>query len=325
MPPAPLIRSLAFLAIAGCAPAWSQTPLFDSGRTATLEEARGAFSCPTDRLVNLYAALGQDEVLGIMAVETEVLLICSERQEKLLRIAEAELRLRKALNIAEPGPGAARISITGADLAAGAAQVTDCPAPGTTAGSPVQTPAHGGGGNGADPDAEALAEASAVSGAGVPAPLTAEPAAGPSGRTGGAAEAVASVRGLLELALAASAPLALTPAAAEGGQSCGGWSWVWTTRDFSGGRTALLRSEDGAEIEIGEQDSLPGGLTVASISNAGVSLSEPGGGTIRLPPVSQGGAPAAAAGGREEESPGSMSGVPADIQSRAIEILGEGG
>ena len=108
----------------------------------------------------------------------------------------------------------------------------------------------------------------------------------------------------------------LEPRAAEeseGGGGCGGWSWVWTAKDFTGARSALLLAAAGETREVSEDDGLPGGLTVTAIGNDGVSVRDQAGRVTRLPR-------AAAAVTAETEVR-----IPAEIEARVREIRGGGG
>ncbi|MDE0256046.1 MAG: hypothetical protein OYG32_14740 [Rhodospirillaceae bacterium] len=90
----------------------AQTPLFDAdGGESAARGLRGAFSCPVDKLTELYRGLAPRELPAAMAVETEVLLICAERQEKIQALLEAEIRLRRLMDIPDPPPGSPRISV----------------------------------------------------------------------------------------------------------------------------------------------------------------------------------------------------------------------
>ena len=249
---------LCLVALAGT-PAAAQTPLFPAGpASGELETLRTAFSCPVGHLFDLYADLTDaTEALDVLAVETEVLLICRSRQERLASIASAEFELRRLLGIEDPAGGAARVSIAGTS-GPSAPLLIDCPGPSS----------------GAAEDAGEAAE-SGPSKADFPAPPVMQASAGGTGLP----EAIA---GLLET-LAAPAPAGAV-------MDCGSWSWLWTGRDHTRRHTAVLVSPGGQRRQVTIGDRLPSGETVTGITVDGVTISR-GGDSHRLPPFADDGTP----------------------------------
>ena len=254
--------------LAACAalaggPAGAQTPLFQTGEgQAHLLVLQTAFSCPISHLSELYTALAEaSEVLDVMAVETEVLAICRERQQRLAEIAQAEIELRAVLGIADPATGAARVSITEGDTQQQPLLVS-CPDPGTTS-SPDQLasePALVG-----SEDDSLMAAASAAQG-GLPSALA------PAATGSAAADALAALLAALDRS-----------GASEGGNCQAEWSWAWTGRDHARRHTALLVSPDGARQEVTIGDRLPSGQTVTAITQAGVVVDDISGQIVQLP------------------------------------------
>ena len=291
---------LACLAI----PAAAQTPLFgaDSRNDAT-ESLAGAFSCPVDKLVDLYSSLAPDELPARLAVETEVLLICAERQEKLRSILTVELELRELMDIPDPGPGAGRISVAGH---AGPAAVQPAAAP--AACPPVDGPPADGREIVQAPPLPEPAPAAQTP----PVPTEAQPPG--DGRDG------------VLMSLVATALTRLSDSAAAGErqqQSCGGWSWLWTVRTAQGQQLARLIDADGSAVEVREQDLLDGGLSVARIGPDGVSVQDARGAVWPLPravDAPEGEVMAGPGGEREAEAEDStvaaMGMVPTDAAER---------
>ena len=250
----------------------AQAPLFPADRDGTSETLQSAFSCPLGRLTDLYSALAEAaEVLDVMSVETEVLVICRTRQERLRAVAEAELELRKLFGLANPAAGAARISIM--DAADGQAPiiVDSCPEP-----PPIASAGQ------AEPEA---AES-------VPMPEipteTVDRSGGIDPVPGGTAPAPVA-----ELLSALLTGLADAPEAdgTDAGGSCSTWSWAWTGRDHSRRQSAMLVSPEGLRREVAVGDRLSGRLTVAAITPAGVTVDDGTGNLIRLPPSAGGAVP----------------------------------
>ncbi len=245
-------------------PVLAQTPLFGVGGDTEHLTLQTAFSCPLGQLSELYASLSRaEDVLDVMAVETEVLAICRARQERLQAIAQAELELRRVLGIENPARAAARVSIMEGEnvaplvLACAESEVEPMPA--------------------AEPEA-------------TPSPaVLATPATSPL-QPGPREKASVPAADIFAALLAA---LDDEPAAAGGG--CNGWSWMWTGRDHSRRYTALIVSPDGARREVAIGDRLPSGQTVVSITSAGVVIDDAAGNSTRLPPFG-GGAPAPSMG-----------------------------
>ena len=247
------------LKAAACLPAAAQTPLFPVGpASGELEALKTAFSCPVSHLFDLYADLTDaTEALDVLAVETEVLLICRTRQARLASIATAEIELRRLLEIGDPAGGAARVSIAGTS-AQPAPLLIDCPRPGS---GPAE-------------DTGEAAESGPTE-AELPAPqFMPETPAG-----SGLPEAIAA---LLET-LAAPAPAGAV-------RDCGSWSWLWTGRDHARRHTAVLVSTDGLQRQVTIGDRLPSGETVTGITADGVTISR-GGDAQRLPPFAENGTP----------------------------------
>ncbi len=240
--PAAILLSLAGMTAA-------QTPFFGSREGDPLAPLTGAFSCPLDRLTDLYASLTPEEIPSLLEIESEVLLICSERQERLLAILRAEMELRELMDIAPPGPGSDRISVADSSLA----RSSPLAACGPTEGQNGPMPAGG----------------------------IAAPGPAGNGRDGGAA-AAALLAAVLERLTTRDAGNA-----DSSGNACAVWSWAWTLRDAQGRPAAGLRSPEGEAMEVREQDRLPGGLTVIGITAGGVSLSDGAGKRIELPRSSE--------------------------------------
>ena len=225
-----------------------------------------AFSCPLDRLRQLYTDLNSsEEVLDLMAVESEILLICRDRQEKLRAIATAEMELRNLLDIVHPGPGAARIAISGTEMAA-APMVMACPQPETgiavaAAGEQI-----------ASGPAEAPPQ---LQDSQLPDTPPARMASSPVLTVLAALPAADDMARLLALL----AERSHTPDNVE----CGAWRWVWTSRDFSGRPAALLLSPTGEQQQVTLQTRLPGGLTVTDISTQEVVVTATDGTAMALP------------------------------------------
>ena len=262
----------ASVALAACR-ATAQEPLFPTGGEGTAATLRSAFSCPLGRLTDLYTELAEAaEVLDVMAVETEVLVICRTRQERLRAVAEAELELRGLFGLADPAAGAARISIMEAAAGQSPIIVGSCPDP-----SPVASAGQAGpeaGEPASLPDRPALT-AAAAAGTG---PLPPESDSAP----------------IAELLSALLTGIADGPEASGG---CTAWSWAWTGRDHSRRHSAMLVSPEGLRREVSVGDRLSGRLTVAGITPAGVTVEDGGGNLIRLPPL--GGNPASPDGGTD--------------------------
>ena len=250
-------------------------------RAETMADLAGAFSCPVDKLIALYSSLAPAELPAMLAVESEVLLICAERQERLRAIMTAEIELRELMDIPPPLPGAPRVSVAGIGR-----EQLDSPA--TTRSCPASPPEDSG-----EPERVAEAEDAAGSDAAgtlVP-PVTAAPAFAPDTEftaarpaAGPAAGEAGVLSGLLAAALtslADSAAGAAAPAAQV--QACGEWSWIWTVRTSLGGRIAGLRDGSGNVIEVKEQDRLDGGLVVSRIGREGVFVQDGGGRLVPLP------------------------------------------
>ncbi|MCY4326950.1 MAG: hypothetical protein OXC53_05125 [Rhodobacteraceae bacterium] len=242
----PLIATLVLCA--GDLPAAAQERLlFAPSRYDPVAPLAGAFSCPFDLLADLYAALAPREIPGLMAVESEVLLICAERQELLKRILEAERDLRELAGLPSPGPGSSRISITDATLvtALDLPRITECPGPADTP-PPLRV-------NQGVPAA--------------PAPAPTSPAADASGSE------MAELMAMLLTGLAATARPAAAVDTSPATVNCGGnWRWEWTSRDPSGLRLARLRDLNGQQLEVREDDRLPTGEIVVGIDAGGVIL-----------------------------------------------------
>ena len=263
----------ASVAAAACQ-AQAQMPLFPDGPEGTSATLQSAFSCPLGRLADLYSALAEaTEVLDVMAVETEVLVICQTRQERLKAVAEAELELRKLFSLADPSAGAARISIMEATDGQAPIVVASCPEPSATASAGQAEPEE------AEPESPP---------SGTEAVMTALSAAavGPPPR----GSAPAPVADLLSALLAG---IADGPDSSAGG-GCFSWSWAWTGRDHARRQSALLVSPEGLRREVAVGDRLSGRLTVAGITPSGVTVDDGEGNLSRLPPFDGGRVPPAA-------------------------------
>lgn len=270
-----------------------QEPLFSPEIPAeTMAELTGAFSCPVDKLIALYSSLAPAELPAMLAVESEVLLICAERQERLRAIMTAEIELRELMGIRPPLPGAPRISVAGIDRTRPVAEaaVGSCPAAVPVGFAEPEQDA------GTEDAAEtpvppAAVETPSLPETNVPA---AETAAGPAaGEAGAFPGLLASVL----VNLADSAVEAPSPAAPV--QACSGWSWIWTVRTSQGGQLAGIRDGNGNVIEVKEQDRLDGGLIVGRISREGVFVRNAGGRLVPLPRAAAAGSPVGAGQGED--------------------------
>ena len=281
----------AMLALAVPSGAAGQEPLFRPEAPAeAMVELTGAFSCPVDKLIALYSSLAPAELPAMLAVESEVLLICAERQERLRAIMTAELELRELMDIGPPPPGAPRISVAGTGS-------TPLAAPAAAVSCPFAVPAHT-----LEPEQDAGTEDAAETPA---APVTvAEPPVADTrvpvaeAATGPAAGEAGALPGLL-----AAVPVKLADSAAEAPapvapvHACGGWSWIWTVRTSQGGQLAGIRDASGNVIEVKEQDRLGGGLIVGRISREGVFVQDSGGRLVPLPRAAAAGSPVGAGQG----------------------------
>ena len=288
MPISRIIAAAVMFGLGSSLDAAGQEPLFDpDAPPEPLAELAGAFSCPVDKLIALYSSLAPAELPAMLAVESEVLLICAERQERLRAIMTAEVELRELMDIPPPPPGAPRVSVAGIGRAQPAGAVADrsCPASLPEAsGEPEEIAGTGDAGGRVAVDTLAP-------------PMTVAPPSVPDGELNRAAKPATGDAGVLSGLLAAALTSLADRATSEAAvpaipvQACGEWSWIWTVRTSLGGQLAGLSDGSGRIYEVKEQDRLDGGLIVSRISREGVFVQDAGGRLVPLPRAAAAGSP----------------------------------